>query len=747
MLREKELALLENLKTDNERKTEEIRQLRNNQLVGQASGEETATITDGALAFANILEETEIEVEGKKKKAYLVGLPQGISRQEQREGYNILPNLTNIENTNIGGVNYSIVNNEIIAKGTATSGINKKIATTKITLKANTAYTFVLFTKGTAQSSLGSQAILFGTDSISNKISVPFNSDSNSLKNFTSTEDYTFDRISLYVGGTSTGSGIYIDVRIKIMILEGTYTEENLPAYEQYGATPSIEYPSEIENVKAWNLFDKNNVINDKFVSNDIVSNTSWCYYETNNLSTNKKYIVNARTILSFYNEDTNISYLDTQINFDIPISIPENTTKVYISIQKTNLETYMFVEEKDQDKPYAPYGAISIGLGNKNILPITYTKGQHIDSLTGIDIDFIEKNRIKLNGTATSSLNLNTITGATFTWKKGKTYSLQLKIIEGSYSTQSLILHTGFKNEFKDIYNNLQADISNNFKKTITIDEDGYSNKCIIYANSGVVFNNLIVEIQLEENTTTTEIVVPQKQNYPLHIGDLELNGINDIRDSFVVGLDNSYSYKKIKKLYLKKKYNEIIFDIETINNTGFAQGYTNIEKNIYQYRTIHNYITDLLVNPDPFNIKDIALCNYKKKNGPNDNINSVLNDNLFTVSGNKEIVINSNKATYADFKNELIELNNNGNPLKILYPLETPELIDLTDDFPELVQDIEYLINNFKTFKEVTHIEIDNGYIDLEYVKSTELAFKNMQQQIDNIQAVMLEGGTGNA
>lgn len=60
MLREKELKLLEDLKTDNARKTEEIRQLRNNQLIGQASGEETATITDGALDFANILEETEI---------------------------------------------------------------------------------------------------------------------------------------------------------------------------------------------------------------------------------------------------------------------------------------------------------------------------------------------------------------------------------------------------------------------------------------------------------------------------------------------------------------------------------------------------------------------------------------------------------------------------------------------------------------------------------------------------------------
>ena len=105
----------------------------------------------------------------------------------------------------------------------------------------------------------------------------------------------------------------------------------------------------------------------------------------------------------------------------------------------------------------------------------------------------------------------------------------------------------------------------------------------------------------------------------------------------------------------------------------------------------------------------------------------------------------------TYVDEDGEVTDVTGYSEEISYAFDLYQgnlvhQKLVDITDNI-ELVKDVEYLINNFKTFKEVTHIEIDNGYIDLEYIKFTELAFKNMQQQIDNIQAVMLEGGTNNA
>ena len=84
--------------------------------------------------------------------------------------------------------------------------------------------------------------------------------------------------------------------------------------------------------------------------------------------------------------------------------------------------------------------------------------------------------------------------------------------------------------------------------------------------------------------------------------------------------------------------------------------------------------------------------------------------------------------------------------NETYIIYPLKNPEIIDITDN-TELVKEVEYLINNVKTFEETTHVEVENGYIDLEYVKSTQLAVNNLQKQIDNINVLMLEGGIGNA
>ena len=324
------------------------------------------------------------------------------------------------------------------------------------------------------------------------------------------------------------------------------------------------------------------------------------------------------------------------------------------------------------------------------------------------------------------------------FKWKKGKTYCLQLKIIEGSYSGQPLYLHTGFKNDYRDVYNNLQADISNNFKNTINIDEDGYGNKCLVYAKAGIVFNNLVIEVQLEENTIATDIVIPESEEHSLRIGNLELNGIGAIRDSLVIELaDENISDKKIKKIYLNKKNYKYVFT----GTENIIIPATPVSEGVKCYKIVlpkvfsNNYVK-----------ADCNRCSFLTDSGE-----------WLNASDKTDIAVLSVAAEGPSMywrvpEGEIPDVTSMSNYLKnnetyITYPLKNPELIDITDDNIELVKDVEYLINNFKTFKEVTHVEVENGYIDLEYVKSTELAFKNMQQQIDNIQAVMLEGGTNNA
>lgn len=721
MLREKELILLENLKKENARKTEEIHQLRNNQLIGQASGEESITITDGAFAFANILEETEIEVEGEKRKAYVVKLPQGLSKQKKRTGYNLL----NLENEG----------KEITLDYTSEYSMKYENCKVEQTLKAGT-YTLALKVKSLANGSINAVSLknVDTTVATFSGYTTTTTTEKFFIKTITVDTDVTFNRISLQ----NAQIGTYI---IKeIIILEGTYTAENLPKYEEYGTSPSTLFPSEITNfsVNPNNLYNpENNTSGWLDESGAIHSSVSSQVTDFIEIDENKFYFIkfnknslSAKTerIYNIYNASkTVLKSLKYNPIKDTKISIPRIKNAKYLRATFDIEMTDIVIEEEKR--------LIST---NKNILPIAYNKGQHIDSTTGIDIDFISKNRIKLNGTTTSNLNLNIINGNVFKWKKGKTYCLQLKIIEGSYSGQPLYLHTGFKNDYRDVYNNLQADISNNFKNTINIDEDGYSNKCLVYAKAGIVFNNLVIEVQLEENTIATDIVIPESEEHSLRIGNLELNGIGAIRDSLVIELaDENISDKKIKKIYLNKKNYKYVFT----GTENIIIPATPVSEGVKCYKIVlpkgfsNNYVK-----------ADCNRCSFLTDSGE-----------WLNASDKTDIAVLSVAAEGPSMywrvpEGEIPNVTSMSNYLKnnetyITYPLKNPELIDITDDNIELVKDVEYLINNFKTFKEVTHVEVENGYIDLEYVKSTELALKNIQQQIDNISALMLEGGTGNA
>lgn len=725
------------------------------------------------------MEETEIEVEGEKRKAYVVKLPQGLSKQKVRQGYNSAKYDKGTQI--ISGIEFTHNEDDSMkVNGTSTNYVTFKLNQEPITLKAGT-YTLAVLYDKTIESGIDIHFDIRDNETYIGNIlkSIYMTTNANSWKTSEITlEKETDVNLVYYV----TNGATVENQTVKFMLLEGTYTAENLPEYEEYGESPSIEFPSPIKNIRAWNLFNayipKQNIggVDVEFDEDIGVLTLNGTCTETKQISFDRsknkiKTKANTKYTFEVFKVSGKYTFGGTSEHGESSVQLWDNSSgtwkypyqlifnsfdsanKIFVSHTYDVDILYNQVQFKleagdvfddfkikiqfteGDSKEYLPCGDIFINMKNKNYVSsdINDWEEGHYSQTTGLKEPYANRLRLK------EPIKVQPDTAYYANTFSNNTYNLVLREYD----------------KYKNIINNIggatDGGIFTTTKDTQFISVSLYNRldagEPLYFSDFKKLFEAGTIKPFLCLNSESNkDYVEHQEQNYNLHIGDLELNGMGDIRDSFVVELDNSYSYKKVKKLYLKKKYNEIIFDIETINNTGFAQGYTNIEKNIYQYRTIRNYITDLLVNPDIFHIKDIALCNYKKKNGPNDNINSVLNDNLFTVSGNKEIIINSNKATYADFKNELIELNNNGNPLKILYPLETPELIDVTDNV-ELVKDVEYLINNFKTFKEVTHVELQNGYIDLEYVKSTQLAVNNLQKQIDNINVLMLEGGIGNA
>ena len=766
MLREKELALLENLKTDNEKKTEEIRQLRNNQLVGQASGEEIVTITDGALAFANILEETEIEVEGAKRKAYVVKLPQGLSKQKVRQGYNSAK--YDKETQTISEIKFTHNDdNSMKVNGTSTNYVTFKLNQEPITLKAGT-YTLAVLYDKTIESGIDIHFDIRDNEtSIGNILkSIYMTTNANSWKTSEITlEKETDVNLVYYVINGATVE----NQTVKFMLLEGTYTAENLPEYEEYGESPSIEFPSPIKNIRAWNLFNayipKQNIggVDVEFDEDTGVLTLNGTCTETKQISFDRsknkiKTKANTKYTFEVFKVSGKYTFGGTSEHGESSVQLWDNSSgtwkypyqlifnsfgsanKIFVSHTYDVDILYNQVQFKleagdvfddfkikiqfteGDSKEYLPCGDIFINMKNKNYVSsdINDWEEGHYSQTTGLKEPYANRLRLKepIKVQPDTACYANTFSNNTYNLvlREYDKYKNIINNIGGA--TDGGIFTTTKDTQFISVslYNRLDAGEPLYFSDFKKLFEDG-----------------IIKPFMCLNSEINKEYVSHKEQSYNLHISDLELNGINNVRDSLVIELeDENMSDKKIKKLYLKKFYDKID------NFTGLIKDFTSSGSNERAILTIDSNFkfSHLYENPGLSNIlKPINNGQtYSKVEGFTVNVSDTYSTLYMYIDEYKSL-------TAEEYIEKLNELG-----AYFILPLQNPELIDITDNV-ELVKDVEYLINNLKTFEEITHVELQNGYVDLEYIKSTELAFKNMQQQIDNIQAVMLEGGTNNA
>ena len=163
----------------------------------------------------------------------------GISEQETREGYNLFNNTKTISNVTYNSeedkwvFNLSNIYDHIALKDNFFENI-----------KANTTYTMYLnILKNTANNII--------TFNPSNTVwSAGFNIQAGKtgvvINNIKTKEDLSTALYDLWFSHLNTITG---EFEAQIMLLEGTFTLQNIPNYEKYGASPSPEFPSEIENV------------------------------------------------------------------------------------------------------------------------------------------------------------------------------------------------------------------------------------------------------------------------------------------------------------------------------------------------------------------------------------------------------------------------------------------------------------------------------------------------------------------
>lgn len=458
-------------------------------------------------------------------------------------------------------------------------------------------------------------------------------------------------------------------------------------SFEPYGVMPSPDYPSEIENVKGKNLF--YNVVTSSKPSGITLTQND-----------DGSMLLNGTT--------TGVSIFDFRLPKALPAgtytfsikgsgNIPENvflrardnnatmvSTDAQVRGNNTTQNSHTFTCEKEivtvslnittagtifnnfVIKPqlekgsvatrYVPYGNIQIVETGKNLFDVSkldvYVRYQCTTN--------ISDEKITITSNSSTGVSFCTLK-PDLKLKPNTTYSIGFDF-EGSINKMRLYDVTANK------YINIsQSGTSRRIGKVTTNDNTDY--RLVIY----VVLNQsmTVSKIQVEEGTVATTYEPYTEQVVNIDLKGNELCSLpNGTKDELIVKNGRAKIVKKIDEVVLDGSEN---WSLSSSNN------------NIYQYRTPVNFLPNLNVTPDPFNILGNAYSNYFKKKS-NLNAKTELG---FTLTGNKEIAINSEEQSVSNFKAWL-----SAHKTTVQYELETPEEIDLGK------------ITTLKTFNDTTYI-----------------------------------------
>lgn len=287
---------------------------------------------------------------------------EGSTNQATRSGKNLL-NVTATSRTYSEGVTITVNKDKSIT----ISGTNTSTKAMFCRLADN----FVL--------SAGDYTLSNKNSSVNNNSGFIFYDDGNNfprtnISNATFTKDTTIKPyLKVNAGVTVNNQTVYP------MIIKGTYTEETLPEYEQYGASPSPDYPAKIENVEGKNKFNKNTTVSGyiEFKNGQVTSNNTYTSSDFIEIDENTNYYCNYTCYssdaygMAFYDKDKNyISGSMLANSFVTPSNAKyyrfcvrnENYKGSYI----TDINTVQ-LEEGTVATDYVPYNSLEIKNVGKN--------------------------------------------------------------------------------------------------------------------------------------------------------------------------------------------------------------------------------------------------------------------------------------------------------------------------------------------------------------------------------------------
>lgn len=668
--------------SENERLRNDIKSIA---LTGEASGE-NIHIEDSSNARC------EIEIGGNQK-------------QETRSGKNRI-NLGLLGSGTLNGVTYTYneSNQSITFNGTCTKDNTRFIINDNANIQ-----TIAKKTTLTAQYLAGSVSNYFTARIADNEwkhnllLSLLTLNSSNNKVSLTETEDM----VGVHIDIKANSGTIFNNFTIQLMLTDEVDTE-----YEMYGASPSMNFPSEVKSVGSnVNYFDKDSVTNSLIIleSGNLYPNDSWRTTDFIEVIANTYTLSWESTTdyfqcnIAFYDKDKKyLSYIQyTNRTFSNTFDIKDNAKYMRISYSVKAGET-SYTREKikletgNKRTKYSSYncGSAKIDIFNKNYLskiPKTSVTAQGITST-------FDGEKFICKGTAqTNYFNL-------FTEKVYKKIGKGIK----TFSTNKLkkgraFIHFDYVDgTSQNYYTSINT---NQVRFTLNKDVKSYRLNVDSITAGDTIDDNIYV--QLEDGNIATEIEKAENQEYLVDVQQPMFEG-----DTFVRQDGKWYEKHCWKKMLLNgtekvgvsgASTNEILAIVYDINNAVDGFGYSNY--------FLYSSQVDL--------------------------------NKMSVYNGGKSLRVNVSKMQFADlesFKAKLKELYEAGTPVIIYYKLAKPELIECTK---AQSKELDEIYNKIHTYKNITNILAEsaevNPTLNIKYLKDVETEHNKLQAQIDEIKQLL--------
>ena len=655
-----------------------------------------------------------IHVEDSSNCRSIIGIS-GNHEQEMRSGKNYLNTLAKYkagEKVTVDGITY-IFNEDgsITCNGTADTDIIFNFSTLNLQKIDGTSKKLVASINGEYTYTKAVTFIAYDKNFGNTKYVNLTGSNKNYEQVLTDNVEYAIFRIVIYKDTIIKNRTLYLQ------ILDKSISDLT---YEQYGASPSPDYKSEIESVGSnVNEFDiaavKDGFLNEK--TGEIILNNSWkcsdfieilnktytfgwesssdyfqvtvCYYDENKKFISGKSYGLRGTFNNTFEVVSNAKYM--KIAYSISVS-GESVTREKIKLEKGTVAT-----------PYSKYGqgCVKVTKCNKNIIDLAKCQ---IKTSNGVTSKYNkENNSITFNGTCTENNTLFNIYIDNINATKNAT-TLTAKWISGTVSGYAVA--RCYDEDWKqNVQVNLaQLNASNKISgKTYNDVADVFSHFDFRF-EKGTVLNNFTIQLMLTD-VVDNDYIEHQGQSYIMPLQQEMLK-------------DDCFDFENEEEVHIWGK--KILTGDE-----GWRMPSSNDT----------NAVFTNLSNTDFCDFKsdtDVQYCNYFKYKGIAQGFAVALNKGVGIYSFysvNKYEYIVAPKAIASsvnEWKAYLKSQYDAGTPVVIYYKLQTPTRLKFTDEQKAVAKEL----NNARTYKNVTNITTDSkAILSLDYVKDLETLLNNTQ------------------